>query len=310
MRCRILVCGNSGVDLAEKIGRLPAPNETLPSDGTYSFAPGGSGALSAVAFARIGGDCILCTKMGSDTNSQKLMRMFEKEKIDARFAVCDRKYMTSFSTTIIEDGTKPRTIVFEGASPYLTVAEIESAMTTYPDALYIQMNLPEEDVIEAVRMANENGTPVFIDAEGASSDFPLGKLGEIEVFSPNEDEAEALCGIRPINADTSLRACIKLASMIKTKYIVLKLGERGSYVYDGVYFHIIPHLSVSVADTLGAGDVYTAALTYCYLQNKDIVEAGRFANYAASLSVTKAGGYSSIPTLEQIKAFSQKFADK
>lgn len=309
MRCRILVCGNSGVNLAEKIGRMPAPGEELASDGTYFFSPGGSGVLSAVAFARIGGDCILCTKMGSDTNAQKLMRMFEKEKIDARFAICDRRYVTSFSTTIIEDGSKPRTIVFEGASHYLTVAEIESAMTTYPDALYLQMNLPEDDIVEAVRMANENGTPVFIDAEGADGTFPLGRLGEIEVFSPNEDETEALCGIRPINAESSLRACIKLASLIKTKYIVLKLGERGSYVYDGVYYHIIPHLPVSVSDTLGAGDVYTAALTYCYLQNKDIVEAGRFANYAASLSVTKPGGYASIPTLEQIKAFAKKFTE-
>ena len=310
MRRRTLVVGYSGVNLAETVYRIPAPGDTVPSDGTYTFSPGGNGAVSAVTFARLGSDCIICTKMGNDSNAQKLMRMFEREKIDTRFAVCDRRYVTSFSTTIIEKSQKPRTIVYEGAAPFLEVSEIESALTSYPDAMYLQMNISEESVIESIRMANKNDIPVFIDAVGASADFPLDLLGNIEIFSPNENETELLSGIRPINADASLRACIKLSSMIKAKYIVLKLGERGSYVYDGIYFHIIPHIPVPVADTLGAGDVYTAALTYCYMQTSDIVAAGKFANYAATLSVTKPGGYASIPTLEQIKLFSQKINDK
>lgn len=310
MRCRVLVIGQSNVNLIQKIERIPSPGETLVSGGSYIFASGGNGALSAVAFARIGADCIICTKTGSDTNAQKLMKMFEKERIDSRFAVAVRNDFTSFSTTTIERDGTTRSVVFSGASPFITPAEIESAFTTYPDALYMQLNMPVESALAAADYAHENDTPIFIDAVGATANFPLDRLGKVEIFSPNEEETELLCGIRPINADTSLRACIKLASLIDTKFIVLKLGERGSYVYDGIYFHIIPHLAVPVVDTLAAGDIYTSALTYCYLQKSDIVEAARFANYSASLSVSRAGGYSSIPTLDQIKEFSAKYIDR
>ncbi len=310
MRCRVLVIGQSSVNLIQKIERIPAPGEILTSGGSYIFAPGGNGALSAVSFARIGADCIICTKMGSDTNSQKLMKMFERERIDSRFAVSVRNDVTSFSTTTVEKNGDTRTVVFGGASPFITPPEIESAFTTYPDALYMQLNIPQESAVAAAKFAHDNDSPVFIDAAGVDDGFPLDRLGNVEIFSPNEEETERLCGIRPVNADTCLRACIKLASMVDARFIVLKLGERGSYVYDGIYFHIIPHLAVPVIDTLAAGDIFTSALTYCYLQKGDIVESARFANYAASLSVSRAGGYSSIPTLAEIKEFAEKFTER
>ena len=46
------------------------------------------------------------------------------------------------------------------------------------------------------------------------------------------------------------------------------------------------------------------------MRKGDILEATRFANLAAALSVTREGAYSSIPTLAEVKEFSKLMKNK
>ena len=52
MDARILVIGSSNIDFVLKTSYVPAAGETLVTDGSYGFVPGGKGANAAVA-ARI-----------------------------------------------------------------------------------------------------------------------------------------------------------------------------------------------------------------------------------------------------------------
>ena len=53
-----------------------------------------------------------------------------------------------------------------------------------------------------------------------------------------------------------------------------------------------------LGDTCGAGDTFLAALCYGFLTSNDMIEAIKFANKAAAITVQHSGVYS--PTLEQI----------
>ena len=68
---------------------------------------------------------------------------------------------------------------------------------------------------------------------------------------------------------------------------------------------MIPAEKVDAVDTTAAGDVFTAVMTYVYLQNKNIVSAVKYATCAAALSVTKLGASSSIPTREEVIAYAK-----
>ena len=64
---------------------------------------------------------------------------------------------------------------------------------------------------------------------------------------------------------------------------------------------MFPAEHIEVVDTCGAGDTFLAALCYGYLNNDcDIVEAIRFANLAAAVTVQHSGVYA--PTMEEILA--------
>ena len=160
-------------------------------------------------------------------------------------------------------------------------------------------------MIEATRRANEDGIPVFIDAGPARLDFPLERLGHLEIFSPNENEARIFTGISPTSEDNCLRAAIKLSTLVDAKYIVLKLGERGAFLYDGREYFTVPAEPVDAVDTTAAGDVFTAVMTYVYLQNGNILSAVKYATCAAAISVTRLGASTSIPSLEEVVAYAK-----
>ncbi|MGN1408952.1 MAG: ribokinase [Eubacteriales bacterium] len=305
-RQRILVVSSANIDFVQRMRRMPYSGETVcePELG-YSYVPGGKGANSAVAFARMGADCVFQCKLGRDSNAKRLLSFYQREGIDTRYILEDESAPTGLASILVEDNGKNRIIVYPGANMNMSAADIEEGFTCYPDALYLQLEIPDDAVIEAARRANEEGIPVFVDAGPARLDFPLSKLGKVEIFSPNESETRIFTGITPISEESSLRAAIKLAGMVDAKYIVIKLGAKGAFVYDGREYYVIPAEKVEAVDTTAAGDVFTAVMTYVYLSNKNIISAVKYATCAAAISVTKAGASSSIPTRSEVIAYAK-----
>ncbi|MBQ4137084.1 MAG: bifunctional hydroxymethylpyrimidine kinase/phosphomethylpyrimidine kinase [Clostridia bacterium] len=128
-------------------------------------------------------------------------------------------------------------------------------------------------------------------------------IGPLEVFSPNESETYELTGIEPSNMDNCLRAAMLLHKKTQAKYIVIKLGERGCFVYDGIHYHLSAPFETVAVDSTAAGDAFTAALTLEYLRCGDILEACRFANAVGSIVVSKPGASSSIPFEAEVREF-------
>lgn len=83
--------------------------------------------------------------------------------------------------------------------------------------------------------------------------------------------------------------------------LIVTLGGRGAmyktkHSNKNETYYTTP--TVEVADVCGAGDTFLAALTYKFLETKDIGTSIQFANKAASLTVQHLGNYA--PTLEEL----------
>ena len=129
----------------------------------------------------------------------------------------------------------------------------------------------------------------------------------LEVFSPNETETEAYTGILPQGTDSALRAALALYKRVKAKYVVIKQGDRGAFVYDGKHFFVIPSIRIGKpVDTTAAGDAFTAALTLEYLNSGNIRNAVKFGVAAGAITVTRRGAASSVPTDDEVRALIMK----
>ena len=303
---RILVISSANIDFVQRMRRVPYSGETVTEmDNGYSYVPGGKGANSAIAFSRLGADCVFACKLGRDANGKRLSAIYAKEGIDTRYIWEDDEHPTGLASILVEENGKNRIIVYPGANNYITPADIEEPFTCYPDAVYMQLEIPFDAVVAATKRANESGIPVFIDAGPASVDYDLSRLGKVEIFSPNESETRVFTGITPNSEENCLRAAIKLSTLVDANYIVLKLGDRGAFLYDGKQYWTFPAEDTPVVDTTAAGDVFTAALTYWYLEKGNILKAADFAGCAAAVSVSRAGASTSVPTLSEVIAFAK-----
>lgn len=305
MKKRILAVGSSNIDFVCRMLRVPESGETLISNDTYAFVPGGKGANCAVAAARLGADVVFCTRLGNDGYASQLLEKYKSEGIDTRFVFRDKTAQTGLEVVLVEQTGHNRIVVYPGANALLSETDIEDAFTCYPDALLIQLETDFESVVVATKMAHKQGAKIFLDASHARSDYPYSALAPLEVFSPNETETEILTGIRPTGSESCLRAAMAICSMIQTKYVVIKLGDRGCFIYDGTHCrHVAPIEIGTAVDTTAASDAFTAALTHRYLNNSEnIYDACEYANAVGAYVVTKRGAFTSLPTQKQLEEF-------
>lgn len=301
----ILIISSANMDFVMPMASLPARGQTVIESGAYRYVPGGKGANSAVAVARLGGDCTFCAKLGRDDNGDALAALYEREGIDCRALCRSKDAPTGLAAIMVESDGSNRIVVYPGANMTLTEGDIDRALDTAPDALYLQLEISHAAVLYAAKEATARGIPVFMDAGPADAAFPLEQLPPLVLFSPNETEAEIFTSICPDSEDAFLACVEALTKRIKSAYIVLKLGSRGAYLYDtdkkaGT---ILPSLPVKAVDTTAAGDAFTAALTLHYLQTGDMTAAVRYANAVGALTVSRAGASSSLPTKEEVESF-------
>ena len=308
MKKKILVIGGSGMELTMNMYKIPDSGELIKDDGGVAYVPSGSGTGWAVALAHLGQDAVLVSKLGRDLHGQQLYTYLRDRGVDTSCVKVDVAQPTAL-TAILKTEDEVRTVVYGGAGLCLTRDNIRDAFTDSFSALVLSLDLPVELVIYAIGCAQARGIPVFVDASPADEGYPLESLPPVEVFSPNERETEIFTGIAPIGAQDSLRAAISLYRRVKCRYIVIKQGERGAFIYDGKHYFMIPPIKAGkTVDPNGAGDAFNAGLTVRYLLGGgDIKSAVQYGSVVAGIAVTKLGGHISVPSEGEVMDFLEKY---
>ena len=306
MKPRVLTIGSFESNFCLDISRFPEKGEELFSSGVREYRCGGRGAVAAVTFANLGADCLFCGKSGADTDGARLKQIFARHKIDTRFISVARNHTTDYTVVVNEDDGSVRRLRFPGASAMLSAEDVEEAFTAYPDAVFVQLDVPVRAAIAALSYAKRQNVPIITDAspipQGFSFDrFPSGE--KFDVFITNTEKTKEITGIYPSNADNCLRACFKLATIVKADHYVIKLGARGAFLYDNTYYKIIPTYECEAVDLTAAGDAFSASLAWQYIKSKDIVLSVKYASAVASMVVSKRGGVESLPTLDEINSY-------
>lgn len=300
---RILVVGSTLMTLSLNMYEIPSVGQSAVDDGGVAYTPCGAGIASAVAFSRLGADAVLLSKLGRDAHGQRLYEYLRTSGVNTSVVKVDPDNPTGFSVVMRESATQSqRSVVYPGANGFITTDNILEGLKCEPDAVYISFDLPFPIALSAAKIAASRGIPVFIDASPASPEHQLSALPRVTVFTLNDEETLKYTGYKPMGFESSLRAALALSKMVNAEYIVIKLGARGSFVYDGKRSYMVaPKSAGKAVDTAGVGDAYTAALTLEYLRCGDIKAAMEYGSAAAAISVTRSGASASVPTEAEVQ---------
>ena len=110
-------------------------------------------------------------------------------------------------------------------------------------------------------------------------------------------------GILPSDDESCIAACKILHERSNCKYVVLKMGDKGSFIYGEGICQMVPTFKVDAVDPTAAGDCFTGVLVKQFAETGDIIASARYASAAAALSVQQLGAQPSLPQKEAIDAF-------
>lgn len=121
-----------------------------------------------------------------------------------------------------------------------------------------------------------------------SKDLIEDSLKVSDILKINDEEiviVSALLGL----SDDSVEACRQLIGSYGLRMVILTRGGDGSDVITSESVISRKPLEVKIADTVGAGDSFTAAFVQSYLGGKPLDECHRIANEVSSYVCTKSG---------------------
>ena len=139
-----------------------------------------------------------------------------------------------------------------------------------------------------IQSARKLGKKILIDPKG--KDFT--KYKGANLITPNKSEFEKIMGKVGSKKDL-LNKAKKMLKHLNLESLVVTLGSEGMYVLSKsnkkIKEEFINAYPQEVFDVSGAGDTTISALGAALSEGKDIFSAAEFANFAASISVSKLG---------------------
>ena len=315
---RIAVLGSANMDLVVRQPRLPRPGETMFGSG-FSTVPGGKGLNQAVAAARLGADVDFIGMVGEDVHGAQLRLVLSREGIDHEGLASSSSEPTGTAHISVVDSGENSIVVVSGANAALTGLGRDQRDTIARAAfLVLQCELPVAVLAEGLAAAREARAFTVL-TPAPVVPLPDGFLDLVDLIVPNQLEAAELTGESdPVRAAEVLSA--------GRTWAIVTLGAEGSVVaFDGAVLGLAPARPVRAVDTTAAGDTFVGALVARLadgaprgraegsvaageplpaggITEAKMIDAVRWATVASSVSVTRHGATTSMPTLAEVAA--------
>ncbi len=295
----IYVVGSINVDLSAALARFPRAGETVAAE-SFTVGLGGKGANQAVAVSKLGGECAMIGKVGSDAFGGRLKAGLDAYGVDTRFVTAAEG--DSGLAVIWVRGGNNRIVTSGGANFLLNESDVDEGLAAAKagDVLIVQLEVPQSVAARALKIGRRKGMITVLNPAPAS---PLGRdiYENAEIIAPNETETEILTGVRP-DCEVNVALAVKKLREKGAENVVITLGKIGSAVAAGREITLIPAYKVKAVDTTAAGDTYIGALALGLYRKQNIAEAAKFATKASALKVTRRGAADAIPTAEEAEA--------
>lgn len=120
-------------------------------------------------------------------------------------------------------------------------------------------------------------------------------LNLCNILKINDAELKIIAEMYSLNGNNLSDWCKELISLYNLTLLILTCGENGSYIFTHKTESFLPTPTVKVADTVGAGDSFTAAFTASLLCGASINEAHKKAVEVSAFVCTQHGAMPQLP---------------
>lgn len=265
---------------------------------------GGNGSNTAYTLGRLGVPARLMGLVGRDERGDNVLKKLAGAGVDISQVGRSTQPTT---TTICVTNDKADRLFFQrvGASleafaePAGFTPELIAGYSHYHQANLYSLPHLRRHSAETMRRARAAGLTVSVDtgwaADGRWMEILAPALPNTDLLFVNEDEARMLTA-----GETDPDAIARILRDHGASDIVLKLGGRGSILFSGTEKIESPPFAVDAVDTTGAGDNFAAGFLAALYYGASLADAGRIANAAGAVSVTRLGAVAAAKTWDEL----------
>jgi ribokinase len=300
---RVCVIGSSNLDFAVTVPHLPRPGETV-SGGQLVVSPGGKGANQAVAARRLGAEVRFVTLLGSDVVGDRLHGALVAAGLPPGGLMRTDEAATGVALIAVDPAGRNQIAVAPGANHGLTPERVaaHAEAVAWADLVLLQLETPVETVRWALREARRLGkTTILNPAPARVLPLPADLLPLVDYLTPNETEAGLIIGGDAVGV-TGAEAAGRRLLGLGVGAAIVTVGADGAVLVGPAGTVHVPGFSVSVVDTVGAGDAFNGALGTLLAGGAAIGDALAVANAAGALTCARQGAMDALPSREDVRS--------
>ena len=289
---KILNFGSLNYDYVYSVNHILQPGETLFSAGMETCC-GGKGLNQSIALARAGVEVFHAGVVGFDGSD--LIKMCTENGIDHSLISVDETAKTGHTVIQVDKDGQNCILLYGGCNRNITKENVDHVLSKFSkgDMLVLQNEINLVDYI--IDCGYEKGMTIALNPSPFDEQMGKCNLNKVSVFLMNEIEGAQITGVQEPK-----EILLAMREMYPNAKVVLTLGKLGAMYCDREHIYSHGIYRVPVVDTTAAGDTFTGYFIASVLREDSIPEALRFASMASSISVTRKGAASSIPSLQEV----------
>lgn len=291
---KLLVIGSINLDLVFTVDQFVNAGETIHSHKMDTFM-GGKGLNQAIALSRATPHVYLAANIGQ--SDVALKASIQNLGVDTTF-IQTVSEPTGMAFIQVNAQGQNCIVLNSGANAAFTAERFVEVLSQFNpgDTLVLQNEI--NGLAELISLAKAKGMHVAFNPSPFTPAILNLPLHQLDTLIVNEVEGEGLSGSSDPESILSI-----LAQRYPSTQIILTLGEHGVLAFVKGQRLIVNALKVNVVDTTAAGDTFLGFFLGSLTEGSTVEAALKTAVTAAAITVTRPGASSSIPTLQEVRAY-------
>lgn len=257
---------------------------------------GGAPLNFAVHYAQCGGQSAILSRVGHDEDGANAIQRIGLRGVGTHMIQHDDARATGTVTVSLVNGQPSYVIHEHVAYDYIDVPKDMSAISNYKSFYFgtlAQRNEKTRQTLMAI-LEKSQFEQVFFDVNLRQTYFSdvviKGSMPYCTILKLNDEEVDTISEIlfgKKHSFDGFSEAVF--AQYPKMQLVIVTKGAAGCTVYERGQKVDVPSEKVIVADTVGAGDSFSASFLACYSKGMDVKKAAGIANKVAGFVASNQG---------------------
>jgi len=259
----------------------------------------------------LGNRGIVASRVGNDELGCEACRLLTQHGLSTAFMQKDIQYETGVAGVLLDaDGQPKFTIKEPVAWDFMSWTPDWEELSLNVDVVcygsLAQRSPMSAETIERFLQKTPNGALRICDANLREPFYTVDTLRRsfqyADILKLNDHELVHVASLLGVQGGDEIELARKLFEAFGLKLICITRGANGSVLISEAETVVHPGISVKVADTVGAGDAFTACVAHYYMQGRPLKEISESANRFAAWVATQVGATPSI-SHEQLADF-------